>query len=238
MSESNSKRTAPVHDGFVWAGTVARMRRGGKSSRTGRRSALLSVLTSVYANSARSGELASYIRGLSSEVARRRLETRALFTTNFIASQVTFFLLTGIIVFAIPMLTSADRPTVIKITASILFLIGPISGVVGGLPVLQRVNAAAEAILSVQARLSEMSREPPALGRLPHPSFMRLTLHAATFSYDGPPDELGFQVGPIDLQVDRGAIGDWLLRRRADAPMEHDRHGQSQDFTASHATSP
>jgi hypothetical protein len=55
MSESNSKRTAPVHDGFVWAGTVARMRRGGKSSRAGRRSALLGVLTSVYANSSRGG---------------------------------------------------------------------------------------------------------------------------------------------------------------------------------------
>jgi putative ATP-binding cassette transporter len=160
----------------------------------------------VKLNSARAGELASYIRGLSSEVARRRLETRELFTTNFVASQVTFLLLTGIIVFAIPMLTSADRPTVIKITASILFLIGPISGVVGGLPVLQRVNAAAEAILSVKARLSEMSHEPPALGPLPQPSFMWLALRAVTFSYDGTPDERGFQIGPIDLRVDRGAV--------------------------------
>ena len=55
MSESNSKKTAPVHDGFVWAGTVARLRRGSKSSRIGRRSALLGVLTSVYANSSRGG---------------------------------------------------------------------------------------------------------------------------------------------------------------------------------------
>jgi putative pyoverdin transport system ATP-binding/permease protein len=160
----------------------------------------------VKLNSARSGELASYIRGLSSEVTRRRLETRELFTTNFIASQVTFFLLTGIIVFAVPVLTSADGPTVIKITASILFLIGPISGVVGGLPVLQRVNAAAEVILSVQTRLSEMSREPPALGALPPPSFRRLALRAVTFSYNDTPDERGFQIGPIDLQVDQGAV--------------------------------
>jgi putative ATP-binding cassette transporter len=160
----------------------------------------------VKLNSARSGELASYIRGLSSEVARLRLETRALFTTNFVASQVTFFLLTGIIVFAVPMLTAADRPTVIKITASILFLIGPISAVVGGLPVLQRVNAAAEAILSVQARISEMSREPPALGLLPPSPFRRLALHAVSFSYDDTPDERGFQIGPIDLQVEQGAV--------------------------------
>lgn len=53
MSESNSKRTAPLHSGFEWAGTVARIRRGGKSSRAGRRAALLSVLTSAYVNSTR-----------------------------------------------------------------------------------------------------------------------------------------------------------------------------------------
>jgi hypothetical protein len=33
------------------------MRRGGKSSRAGRRSALLGVLTSVYANSSRGGRI-------------------------------------------------------------------------------------------------------------------------------------------------------------------------------------
>jgi hypothetical protein len=56
MSESNCpKRTAPVHSGFEWAGTVARIRRGAKTGRAGRRSALLGVLTSVYVNSSRGG---------------------------------------------------------------------------------------------------------------------------------------------------------------------------------------
>ena len=55
MTASNPKKTAPLHSGFEWAGTVARIRRGGKSSRAGRRSALLGVLTSVYANSSRGG---------------------------------------------------------------------------------------------------------------------------------------------------------------------------------------
>lgn len=55
MSASNSKKPAPLHSGFEWAGTVARIHRGGKSNRAGRRSALLGVLTSVYANSTRGG---------------------------------------------------------------------------------------------------------------------------------------------------------------------------------------
>ena len=55
MSVSNSKKPAPLHSGFEWAGTVARIHRGTKSSRSGRRSALLGVLTSVYMNSTRGG---------------------------------------------------------------------------------------------------------------------------------------------------------------------------------------
>lgn len=64
MSEANSnKRDTVGHTGFEWAGAVARIRRGGKSLRTGRRSALLSVLTSVYANSSRGGSRSTDTRG-------------------------------------------------------------------------------------------------------------------------------------------------------------------------------
>ena len=43
MSEDNCKKSAPVHAGFEWAGAVARVRRGGKSTRAGRRAALLGM---------------------------------------------------------------------------------------------------------------------------------------------------------------------------------------------------
>ena len=50
MSEGNSKRNASTTTGLEWAGTVARIRRGGKSLRAGRRSALLGVMTAAYGN--------------------------------------------------------------------------------------------------------------------------------------------------------------------------------------------
>ena len=62
MSPSNSKKPAPLHSGYEWAGTVARLHRGAKSARGGRRSALLAVLTSVYANASR-GRTAGETRG-------------------------------------------------------------------------------------------------------------------------------------------------------------------------------
>ena len=63
MSSSTSQRNTPVHSGFEWAGTVARIRRGGKSLRAGRRSALLSMLTSAYGNTSRGGTRSSETRG-------------------------------------------------------------------------------------------------------------------------------------------------------------------------------
>ena len=63
MSVAKTKKTAPLHSGFEWAGAVARIRRGGGSPRLGRRSALLSVLTAVYANSSRGGRPGGDSRG-------------------------------------------------------------------------------------------------------------------------------------------------------------------------------
>jgi hypothetical protein len=57
MNESKSKKNAPLHDGFEWAGAVARVRRGVRSSRAGRRTALLSMLTAAYVNSSRGGRI-------------------------------------------------------------------------------------------------------------------------------------------------------------------------------------
>lgn len=56
MSVVNSKKsTALQHNGFELAGAVARIRRSGANLRSGRRSALLGMLTAAYANSSRSG---------------------------------------------------------------------------------------------------------------------------------------------------------------------------------------
>lgn len=55
MNVANSKKNSPLQNtGFEWAGVAARIRRSGGASRSGRRSALLGVLTSVYANTSRS----------------------------------------------------------------------------------------------------------------------------------------------------------------------------------------
>ncbi|ADV64009.1 hypothetical protein Isop_3452 [Isosphaera pallida ATCC 43644] len=53
MAQSSTKF---ANASYQWAGAAARIRRGGKSIRAGRRSALLNVITSAYANASRGQE--------------------------------------------------------------------------------------------------------------------------------------------------------------------------------------
>lgn len=158
----------------------------------------------VKLNLARSAELASGLRGLSNRAAETRLQMRKLFATDFVASQVAFFLLTGLMVFVVPLIGSADHETIVKTTTSSLFLIGPITTIFAGLPVIQRLNAAAENILAMQERLGKLGRDTTGPASAPS-SFETIGLREASFTYDSGEDG-GFKVGPIDLTAKRGQV--------------------------------
>ena len=62
MNESKSKKTAPLHDGFEWAGG-SRGSAGVCVGIAGRRTALLSMLTAAYVNSSRGGRISDRTAG-------------------------------------------------------------------------------------------------------------------------------------------------------------------------------
>jgi putative ATP-binding cassette transporter len=164
---------------------------------------LIEGFKEVKLNTDRSDELAETVRNLSGAVMQSRLNARTLFATDFVISQVMFFLLTGMMVFVVPMIADIDSETLIKITTTSLFLIGPLSNAISGIPVLQRVNSAAEAILLLESRLSEIGRG-EVDGVRSFPTFQRLALRSATYRYPGKEGESGFNIGPIDLEIRRG----------------------------------
>jgi putative pyoverdin transport system ATP-binding/permease protein len=153
----------------------------------------------------RSSELADDIRQLALELATKRLSLSDLNTQAYISSQITFYLLPAIMVFVVPMFMQISPQTVVMMTTSVLFLIGPITAVVGGLPVVQRVNSAAESILLAQSRLSQIAREPTG-AHVTLAGFDRIELSNISYRYPASGDEPGFSVGPISFHVSRGQV--------------------------------
>lgn len=166
---------------------------------------LIEGFKEVKLSTARSNELAGTVRTLSDSVMKSRLTARSLFANDNVISQAMFFLLTGIMVFLVPLVTDVDHETVIKITTTSLFLIGPLTSAVSGLPVLQRVEVAAARVLAVVRQLSTIGGE--AIGDFQKfPSFERLSMRGVEYQYPGQDEESGFKVGPIDLDIHRGDV--------------------------------
>ena len=108
--------------------------------------------------------------------------------------------------FAVPMLSSVSLETVAMTTTATLFLIGPVSSIVGSLPVFAQANAAAERILALEESLQNLSSPSDKMlleGRFS--DFKAIQLNEVQFSHKSAGGEAGFEVGPISLNIERGS---------------------------------
>ncbi|WP_404384208.1 cyclic peptide export ABC transporter [Caenispirillum salinarum] len=166
---------------------------------------MLDGFKEVKMNSTRSAELGDMLSRLSSRLTDRKVETAGLFAGNLVASQVAFFIMIGVMVFVVPKMADIGIDKVGMITTAALFLMGPISNVVSGVPLLTRANASANAMLKVEAELREL--EQPETGSYDPFSddFDMVRLRDVTFSHASgrgdAPGEHAFHVGPVNLEI-------------------------------------
>jgi putative pyoverdin transport system ATP-binding/permease protein len=168
-------------------------------------------------NRAKARAIILRIDEISSKASLMRSNTQILLAQNFVFSQTTFNLLLGTMVFVVPMLTSGYSDVVQKSTTAVLFIIGPIAGLVGSIPIFENASTSAEAIMELEERLETLSgihesKEPISevndgeLHATPFSNFKTIELREAIFRYDSPSGDPrdSFSIGPIDLLVKRG----------------------------------
>jgi putative ATP-binding cassette transporter len=137
----------------------------------------------------------------------RSLAQRAL-GVNFVFSQVAIFILLGTLVFILPALSTTFADSTVKVLTAVLFLVGPVSGVISAAPQITVANAAAENLLKLEKLFDENvekgivadgAREvaAPAFS-----DFSTIDLRHLTFARGEGSER--FVVGPIDLSIRRG----------------------------------
>ena len=167
---------------------------------------ILEGFREIKLNTQKSNEISLNVSRMSGVVSALRVKTQSLQAHDFVWSQVTFYVLTGLMAFAVPMLSTVSLETVAMTTTATLFLIGPVSNIVGSLPVFAQANAAAERILVLERslqNLSPLSDDVSSDGRFS--DFKAIQLNAIQFSHTSPGGEGGFEVGPISLGIERGS---------------------------------
>ena len=170
-------------------------------------------------NRAKAKAIITHIEEISAEAARTRASLQYMRAQNFVFAQSTFYLLLGAMVFVVPVLATSFSDVVLKSTTAVLFIIGPISAVVGSLPMFQNASVAAEAIMDLELNLKELSSvelefgddgrpldDVPSVRESPFLDFKTIKFQGVVFKYsmlgDSPNDN--FSVGPIDLTINRG----------------------------------
>ncbi|NQZ08080.1 MAG: cyclic peptide export ABC transporter [Algicola sp.] len=176
---------------------------------------LLDGFKEIKLSRARAEELQIGFRQDSKDATQARKTVQTLFANDFVASQTSFYLALGAIVFLVPMVSHVDPEMITQVTMATLFLIGPISAAVGGLPNFAAANTAASNLLKLEKALESGQGETPATSTTTSTSasaplvpiiteFKQIKLENLYFEHQQALGERAFEVGPINLTIEQG----------------------------------
>jgi putative ATP-binding cassette transporter len=158
-------------------------------------------------SSHRSADLARSFEAISGHSTAIRIDVQGRAFQQLIFGHVAFFFLLAVVVFVVPTYSTGFASDVVKISAAVIFMIGPLGGVIQAVTVMASAEAAARRVLDLDAQLAAMA-EPG--GDQPQETvaadFEAIGLNSVLYAYPGAGDEQPFSVGPLDLHIRRGEI--------------------------------
>lgn len=170
---------------------------------------LLDGFKEVKLNSARSRDLFAHLKEITRQVAELKTRTGVRYADYYLFTQVIFFMLLAAMVFVLPSVSPVYGEQVSRITAAILFIIGPLTMVVGALPVFQNATHAINKMARLDAELDraqEQARDRDNGDVVVPPPFEEIRVDRLGFSYHDREGKPLFTVGPLSLTVTRGEI--------------------------------
>jgi len=155
----------------------------------------------------RSEDIQDHIDEVSKEAMNNSITTKVMYSNAYIFAQTFFYVLVGIMVFVLPRFFEMYTESVTQITAVILFIIGPLSSVVAGIPAYTRSDIAIRNILLLEAELDNLKVDPPSFNDSRYKQlreFKELKFEGLEFNYYDRNKDKTFSVGPVDLNINRG----------------------------------
>lgn len=152
------------------------------------------------------------IEGSSTRVAQLNFVERVWFTLGDNVGQLTLSLLIGCLLFVAPQLAALEPSVLTASLLAVLYIMGPVSLLVGAMPVLAQGRVASTRLaqfgFSIDAHHGhtvepEVPSLPPVAGSEGMPG---ISLQGVRVQYQGADASAGFALGPIDLQLAAGQL--------------------------------
>ena len=169
---------------------------------------LLDGFKEVKINRRRGRDLAQDLDDNSELLRSLTLDTYDAYHGGYVFSQVFFYVLLACLVFVFPRIVSSGSGVVTELSATILFLVGPLTAVVSAVPAFTKINVAIDNIYNLEhqldARIADLDdlddERPPMI--VPE----RIVLHDVGFRYFDAEKQILFATGPLSTDFRRGEI--------------------------------
>lgn len=162
----------------------------------------------VKVNTKRSASVMGEIRKVSDSMKRLKIAFSRINVNNFITSQCIFYFMMGAVAFILPMLIPTYQNVINELTAATLFIVGPLSTLVGIVPTINRANIAIEGIYELEERLDAAKKTSNLDTKIKPLDFNReIQFKEVMFTYknqDGTNNN--FAVGPLSFDVQKGEL--------------------------------
>jgi len=142
-----------------------------------------------------------------------RIRTSKQYNLLLIFTQVFFYLMLGVILFVLPKFHTEHADAVIKVVTALLFISGPLEGIIFSMQSFANANNSAANLLALEAQLEEELKQPSVESAEDAKDYEVLPFsHSLEFrqlSYEYPlvnGNGGGFRVGPLNLRVNKGEL--------------------------------
>lgn len=165
---------------------------------------LVNGFKEIKINDQKSHDLLEKIGSASSETRVMKAEIGRQESRMWGFGRVFIYSLLPILVFIVPSFSDEHVSAIFKITATMLFITGPITILMNVLPILNRVNMAIGDLISLEDEMDAAILQDPVTRNDIDMDFKLINMESVSFSY--PNGGEGFAAGPFTVQVPKGEL--------------------------------
>lgn len=167
---------------------------------------LLDGFKELKLNRAKRDDLYNDICKTSAEAEQIKVEVGNLEVTDWIIARLSFYTLLPLLVFVIPAIHGEQSDQIYKITAAILFIMGPMSLLIGAIPALSRVNIALDNFQSLEQEVDNATHRASHKQVSAWHDFTKLAFNALCFAYYDKQQQTVFSFGPNSFFLKKGEL--------------------------------
>jgi putative ATP-binding cassette transporter len=167
---------------------------------------LLDGFKELKMNRKKSDDLFDHIETLSQKTEEIKVNVGLQQVSTIMFSRMSFYILLGLLVFFIPSIHPSHADEIYKISATVLFIIGPVAVVVTALPTLSQSKVALKNLSELETELDEVLIETYYKEQPITSEFKEIRLEKATFSYLDKHGNPLFSLSTINFSIKKGEM--------------------------------